>query len=115
MTTSASASRTDASSLARNSVSDWVRAATSRSRSMLARSRSSWRFWASRISGAAYAAWVEKARLSRMNGYGSQSWMNPMAFSAIQTTMNTDCPARNRPVPMNRAMASANLPNASAS
>jgi hypothetical protein len=24
--------------------------------------------WASRISGAAYAAWVENARLSRMNG-----------------------------------------------
>ena len=35
------------------------------------RSRSAWRFWASRMSGAAYAAWVEKARFSRMNGYGS--------------------------------------------
>ncbi|MGH3198165.1 MAG: hypothetical protein ACRDNT_20115 [Streptosporangiaceae bacterium] len=53
VTTSASARRTAASSRARNSVSAWVRAATSRSRSMLARSRSSCRFCASRISGAA--------------------------------------------------------------
>ncbi len=68
VTTSASARRTAASSRARNSVSAWVRAATCRSRSMMARSRSSCRFWASRMSGAAYAAWVEKARLSRMNG-----------------------------------------------
>ena len=44
----------------------------SRSRSISARSRSAWRFWASRISGAAYAACVENARFSRMNGYGSQ-------------------------------------------
>ena len=36
--------------------------------SAVALSRSAWRVWASRISGAAYAAWVEKARLSRMNG-----------------------------------------------
>ncbi|HZR54748.1 MAG TPA: hypothetical protein VFB06_35265 [Streptosporangiaceae bacterium] len=53
VTTSDSARRTAASSLARNSVSDWVRAATARSRAMLARSRSSCRFCASRISGAA--------------------------------------------------------------
>ena len=35
-------------------------------------SRSACRVCASRISGAAYAACVEKARFSRMNGYGSQ-------------------------------------------
>ena len=50
-----------------------------------------------------------------MNGYGSQALMNPIAFSAIQTTMNTDWAARKRPVPMSRARASANLPNASES
>ena len=40
----------------------------SRSRSAITRSRASCRFWASRISGAAYDAWVEKNRLSRMKG-----------------------------------------------
>ena len=47
-----------------------TRAFISRSRSASALSRSAWRFCASRISGAAYAAWVENARFSRMNGYG---------------------------------------------
>jgi hypothetical protein len=32
------------------------------------RSRSADLFWASRMTGAAYDAWVEKTRLSRMNG-----------------------------------------------
>jgi hypothetical protein len=56
------------SSRARYSVSALVRSARARSSSSDTRSRSSCRFWASRIRGAAYAAWVEKARLSRMNG-----------------------------------------------
>src|SRR5579862_3076090 len=82
---------------------------------MLARSRSSCRFWASRISGAAYAAWVEKAKLSRMNGYGSQCRTRPTVLSTIQTSTITVCQNRNRPVPRNRAIASENRPNASAS
>src|SRR5689334_24741634 len=45
-----------------------VRAARLRSSSSDTRSRSSCRFCASRMSGAAYAACVENARLSRMNG-----------------------------------------------
>ena len=53
VTTSDRARRMLAISRARNSVSAWIRAARSRSRSVWARSRSSWRFWASRISGAA--------------------------------------------------------------
>src|SRR6266536_2099916 len=67
------------------------------------------------MSGAAYAAWVEKARLSRMNGYGSQWLTRPMVLSAIQPMTSTVWPTRNRPVPRNRAIASENRPNASAS
>ena len=48
-----------------------ARAFTRRSSSCCTRSRSAWRFCASRIRGAAYAACVEKARFRRMNGYGS--------------------------------------------
>ena len=62
-----------------------VRALMSRSRSTSALSRSAWRFCASRISGAAYAAWVENTRLSRMNGYLSKRTVRTTsAFSAIQ-------------------------------
>ena len=82
---------------------------------MTARSRSSWRFCASRISGAAYAAWVEKARLSRMYGYGSQWWMYATELSTIQKITNTVWPTRYLPVPRNRARPSENRPNASAS
>src|SRR6516162_5708308 len=39
----------------------------------------------------------------------------PMVLSKIQPTTNTVWPARNRPVPRNRAIASENRPNASAS
>jgi len=56
VTTSASIKRTPANSRARNSVSAWVLAATSRSLSDWVWPRRSWRFWASRISGAAYEA-----------------------------------------------------------
>jgi len=55
-----------------------------RSRSISSFSRSAWRFWASRIIGAAYAAWVEKARLSRMKGYGSQRSEAAVMFRTIQ-------------------------------
>src|SRR6266568_2168125 len=67
------------------------------------------------MSGAAYAAWVEKARLSRMNGYGSQCLARAMVLSAIQPMTSTVWPTRKRPVPRNRAIASENRPNASAS
>ena len=56
-----------------------------RSSSACTRSRSACRFCASRISGAAYAACVENARLSRMNGYGSQRSCTAVMFSRIQT------------------------------
>src|ERR1700684_2586494 len=79
------------------------------------RSRSSWRFCASRISGAAYAAWVEKARVSRMDGYGSQRWAYATELRMIQKMTNTVGATRYRPVPRNRASPSENRPNASAS
>ncbi len=60
--------RADASSRARNSAFACARMFICRSESVVCCSRSAWRFCASRISGAAYAACVEKARLSRMNG-----------------------------------------------
>jgi len=41
--------------------------------SSVSRSRSAFRLPASRMNGAADAAWVEEARLSRMNGYGSKA------------------------------------------
>ena len=77
----------DASSRARYSVSDCVRRAVSRSSSTCWRSRSSWRPWASRISGAAYAACVEKARFNRMNGNVSKwTWrVNAKELNTIQT------------------------------
>ncbi len=53
VTTSSSWRRTDAISRARYSASAWVRKVTERSLSCCSLSRSAWRFWASRISGAA--------------------------------------------------------------
>src|SRR5213594_2642436 len=50
-----------------------------------------------------------------MNGYGSQWLTMPMVLSTIQPTTSTVWPNRNRPVPRNRAIASENRPNASAS
>src|SRR5690349_10112928 len=50
-----------------------------------------------------------------MHGYGSQWLTMPMVLSAIQPTTSTVWPTRNRPVPRNRAIASENRPNASAS
>src|SRR5579859_5730177 len=50
-----------------------------------------------------------------MNGYGSQCFIRAAVFSTIQPSTSTDCPTRKRPVPRNRAIASENRPNASAS
>src|SRR5580700_694066 len=50
-----------------------------------------------------------------MNGYGSQCLMAPMVLRMIQPTTSTVWPTMNRPVPRNRAIPSANRPNASAS
>src|SRR6516162_5595656 len=50
-----------------------------------------------------------------MNGYGSQWLTMPTVLSAIQPMTNTVWPARKRPVPRNRAIASEKRPNASAS
>jgi len=50
-----------------------------------------------------------------MNGYGSQWLTMPMVLRMIQPTTNTVWPTMKRPVPRNRAIASENRPNASAS
>ena len=55
-------------SRARYSVSARLRSARRRSCSATTRSRASWRFCASIISGAEYEAWVENARFRRMKG-----------------------------------------------
>ena len=76
--------------------------------------RSSCRFCASRISGAAYAAWVEKARLSRMYGYGSQWWYDGLVErdpEDHEQRLAEQVLAGAR----NRARPSENRPNASAS
>ena len=57
--TSPTAIRSEATSRARYSMSAWARTLASRSCSATTRSRASCRFWASRISGAAYDAWAE--------------------------------------------------------
>ena len=58
-------------SRARKSMSARLCAARSRSCSMPTRSRASCRFWASRISGAAYEACSDSIRVRKMNGYSS--------------------------------------------
>ncbi len=63
--------RTPATSRARNSVSTWVRSATRRSSSVCTRSRCSCRFWASRISGAAYAACSDSSSVNSCNCWPS--------------------------------------------
>src|SRR5438132_12823145 len=50
-----------------------------------------------------------------MNGYGSQWLMMPIVLSTIRPMTRTVWPTRKRPVPRNRAIASENRPNASAS
>src|SRR5208282_5832219 len=50
-----------------------------------------------------------------MNGYGSQCLIAPMVLRMIQPTTRTVWPTMKRPVPRNRAIPSANRPNASAS
>jgi hypothetical protein len=44
------------------------------------------------MSGAAYAACVENARLSRMNGYASQRSDQAIALTMIQATTIRDWP-----------------------
>jgi hypothetical protein len=114
--TSPSAMRIAASSRARYSMSDRLRSAFIRSSSRLTRSRSVCRFCASRISGAAYAAWSESASVRKMNGYSSNRHeVGTTTFQPIQPITMIVCSTRNRAVPMNRAIVSANRPNASAS
>jgi hypothetical protein len=60
---------------------------------------SAWRFWLSRISGAAYAAWVENSRFSRMNGYGSHRWTTAMMLAAIHAITMRVCTTMNRQEP----------------
>jgi len=79
-------------------------------------SRDSWRFWASRISGAAYDACRLRTRVRKMNGYSSnRRSRGAKVFQATQKTTTTVIHIRNRAVPMNRANCSANTPNASRS
>ena len=94
-------------------MSAWVRSATRRSLSVWMRSRCSWRFWASRISGAAYAAWVENARFNKMKGYGSQRSATTATLTTIQTATIAVWITKNRAVPNVRAIDSLNCPNAS--
>ena len=60
--------RSEATSRARNSMSACARALAWRSCSAITLSRASWRFWASRISGAAYDACRLSIRVRKMNG-----------------------------------------------
>src|SRR5215211_8659435 len=92
-------------------------AACSRSRSRATRSRASWRFWSSKISGAAYEACSDKMSVKKMNGKGSKRSCGGASttFQSSQRMITTVIPKRKRAVPMNRAKASANLPKASRS
>jgi len=59
-----------------------------------------------------YAACVLKARLRRMNGYGSQC-VSATAFTEIQVSTTALCARRHWGVPKARANAAALRPNAS--
>ena len=72
MATSPTAIRSEATSRARNSMSACARALAWRSCSAITLSRCSWRFCASRISGAAYDACRLSIRVRKMNGYSSK-------------------------------------------
>ncbi len=67
-----------------------ARASACRSCSAITRSRASWRFWASRISGAAYDACRLSIRVRKMNGYSSQRRSSgARRFQSTQTTTNS--------------------------
>jgi hypothetical protein len=55
------------------------------------------------MKGAAYAACVEKARFSRMNGYGSHSKPTASELRTIQMTTTTVWPTMYLGVPKNLA------------
>ncbi len=65
------------------------------------------------MSGAAYAAWVEKIRLSRMNGRASQWWMNAIVLKRIQSATTIVWPMMYLGVPKKRAVFSAKRPKVS--
>src|SRR5674476_429407 len=106
----------DAISRARKSMSarDW--AACLRSSSCEIRSRASCRYWASRMSGAAYEACRLRTSVRNVNEYGSNRHSTlPSVFHSTHTTTMTVIHPMNRAVPMNRANFSANDPNTSES
>ena len=81
------ARRSATTSRARYSVSARLRSARWRSCSICTRSRSSWRFWASRIRGAAYEACSERIRVSAVNPIAiesNRSGSGANVFHAIQ-------------------------------
>ena len=59
------------------------------------------------IIGAVYAACIERNKLSRMNGYGSQCSIHATTFSAAQTTRKNDCTPMNHHEPTSAATRSA--------
>src|SRR5262249_17319334 len=69
---------------------------------------------ARRMSGAAYAAWVENARLRRMNGYGSKLKKSTM-FPRIHTSTITVWMTMNFQLPRNAVTPSAIRPPSGAS
>ena len=72
------------------------------------RSRSADLFWLIMMIGAAYAAWVEKSRLSRMKGYGSQRCeTTSITFRIIHIATRAVCTMMNVHEPMPAATASA--------
>src|SRR4051794_10723582 len=114
--TSPTAIRSEATSRARNSMSAWARALASRSCWVTRLSRASWRFCASRISGAAYDACRLRISVRKMNGYSSnRRCCGASVFQATQNTTTTVIHIKNRAVPMNRANCSAKTPKASRS
>jgi hypothetical protein len=63
--------------------------------------------------GAAYAACVEKIRLRRMNGLGSQWLTSAIELNAIHSATTIVCPMMYCGVPKKRAVLSARRPNVS--
>ena len=87
-----------------------------RSCSPITRSRSSCRFCASRISGAAYDACRLRIRVRKMKAYGSnRRCSGARAFHSSQTATKPVMYIRNRAVPMKRANVSAKRPKVSES
>ena len=88
--TSPSAMRSAATSRARYSASATLRSFCARSCSYCTRSRSAWRFCASRISGAAYDACSDSASVRKMNGYVVRAHAGGATmFQMTQTMMNS--------------------------